>query len=383
MLSRHLKLKFSLLQCTYWCSVGAFSSFAINYLQTQRGVSAGTAGTLLAVFTCVAFAGQFFWGRLCDRWKTNRKVFIITNFIMLAACFGVFFLRDLWMIFLAYGLLGFVQSTMPAVLDSWILKTYADNPQAYGPIRSSASFVYAIFTFFFGSIISRAGYGIMLVFVSVFVVGSIVVAFVAADAPQAEIPAAHPGAKGGMRRLLTGQFSLVLVALLCMGMSGGMYTFMAIIMNQVGGSVDFLGYTMFASAMCQVPFMLFSRKMARFSPKSRLLFAGCIYAVTLVGMALAKTPLTLVLMSLLSGAGFGIILPALRELVETYAPADLRTTAQSVSDAVNVSLAGLLNSLLISALGDTAGVSVVLFILAGVQIIGFIPLLMIRPPQKQ
>ena len=55
------KMKFSLLQISYWCSVASLYYFAIAYVRT-KGISAAYIGIMGAAFMICSAAGQFFWG---------------------------------------------------------------------------------------------------------------------------------------------------------------------------------------------------------------------------------------------------------------------------------------------------------------------------------
>ncbi|MFQ9801993.1 MAG: MFS transporter [Clostridia bacterium] len=65
-----------------------------------------------------------------------------------------------WVI-LCFALLGFVQQPSTSVLDTWILKRCQNPNQMYGPIRSTGSFAFALFTGVYGGILNSRGYGIM------------------------------------------------------------------------------------------------------------------------------------------------------------------------------------------------------------------------------
>ena len=151
-INKNLKLKFSLLQITYWCTIGAFSGFMVSYMQT-KGMTPKLIGVMLSVSTLCAFLGQLFWGSLSDKIKSNKKIFIITNILMFILHIVVFYMPSYTLVIITFGVLGFVEIPVAANLDTWILKIYYKTPQAYGPIRACASIGFAIFTLIYGGLI--------------------------------------------------------------------------------------------------------------------------------------------------------------------------------------------------------------------------------------
>ncbi len=372
-LSSYLKLKFSLLQITFYCSVGSFSFFAVTYFKQVRGLSSSYIAIMLGVFTLSAFLGQFFWSFLCDKWKTNKKIYIISNLLMLIICVIVFYTSNVPYLFIAYGALGFVQSSIPANLDTWVMKVYHDNPSAYGPIRASASLFFAVFIFFYGDILENLGYSVMLIFVSGFAFVGIFVACLTVDSPF--LPKILKSSKSDFKILMNTKFIILLFVLLCTGIASSSYQIMPLIIDNIGGSVKWLGYAMFASALSQVPFMMYNRIIMRFRAEIRLITAGVFYILSLLLFSFASTPIAIVYINILSGMGFGIMLPAMRQIVYENSPDLLHTTAIGISDSVNVSMAGIISSVLVSSFVDNYGLMSVLLIFACIQTIGVLILI--------
>lgn len=372
-----IKIKFSILQISYWCAYGAFSSFMAAYMQS-KGMSATLLGIMLMVNTFGAFVGQFFWGMLCDKLKSNKRIYFLASILILIVEVLIFSTDSWTLIIITFGLLGFVQQPLAANLDTWILSTYRKTPQVYGPIRSTASIAFAVFTFFYGGILDKNGYQLMLICSAFFLVTGAVTAALTPDV-TAEKPKQQIDKKDTFpwKALVKNrEYLLVLFMLFGTGIaSAPVMQLMAVIMKNVDGSVAYVGYAMFASSLMQVPFMVYSGKLSRFPAKSRIIVAGCIYLVTVWGMSFAKTPIILLVFCALNGIGYGILLPALRSLITAIAPKDLNTTAQGICDAVYTSLGSMMSSLLAGIFVDNFSVAVMLWVCGIIQaaaIIGFV-----------
>lgn len=377
---RALIIRFSLLEILYWCSIASFTAFAIAYVQDVRAISDGRAGIMIMLMTGSAFVGQFVWGSLCDRLGTHKWMFLAACCLQGPLCFAVFFARSYPLLCLFYGLLGFVQSAMPANIDTWVIKSFPETPTLFGPIRSAGSLAFAVFTLLHGKIIAEAGYFVMLIAVVSFILSGAAVALITPDIRSGS--SRQVNTLGGSRTLMRGKFLTLMVVLLMAGICGTMIQFNSLMMNRVGGSVALLGATMFFSAIAQVPFMFFGRYFSRFPVKARVTAACFLYVVMGILFAFATQPVQILIGSLIWGVGYGIFLPAVREWVFGLSTPETRTTAQGMADAVYMSLGGTVSAGLVGAFADGAGLQFLLLTFVGVQIAGiFLLLTSLRNPR--
>ena len=371
MIDKFARLKFSLLQITFWLSFGSFTSYYVAYMNS-KGILASEIGIILASYTLCAILGQIFWGYLSDKLKTNRNIFIIANILMLGIYFVVFFTTGSLIGGFAYGLLGFIQTPIICNLDTWILKYYHKTPEEYGPIRSWASFIFAFFMLVYGNILYSKGYYIMLIFSLFFIILSVSTAFITPDIPKNLIYESKSSLNsGGINNLIKNRFFMfLLLALFLLGFaSTPVMQMLPLILNNIGGNVIHQGYGMFASSIAQVPFMMFSKKLSFFSAYKRLFISSLLYLFSILLMAFAKSPAFIILMCAVNGAGFGIQLPAMRQLVFENSSDEYHNLAQGISDSVNVSLAGMVSSIFAGVVIDTYSVLHMLILNSSVQTI--------------
>ena len=168
--------------------------------------------------------------------------------------------------------------------------------------------------------------------------------------PDASSAASAQKAAGKGARLFSAPLVLLLVALLGTGFCGNTYSLLPVLMDHVpGGNLGLLGLAMSSSGIFQIPFMLITGKMKRVPARLRIAIAGIIYFVMVMCFAFGNSPWYLIFGAGISGAAWGILLPAYRELVEGIAPAAVRTTAQGLADATYLSLGGVCASGFVSA----------------------------------
>ena len=125
-----LKRGFGLLEMLYWLTYGAFTTYLVAFVTETRGASATVAGLMLALLMASACVGQIVIGSLCDRRQNNRIVFRACMGIIIALELAVYFSPNMPMLALGCVCLGFVQPPTGAVLDTWLIRSFPDDPGA-------------------------------------------------------------------------------------------------------------------------------------------------------------------------------------------------------------------------------------------------------------
>jgi PPP family 3-phenylpropionic acid transporter len=357
------------MQLSFWCSIASFSAFTVAYFDAN-GHSASDIGIMLAIYTLGSFAGSFVFGQMCDRLRTHKKVFIGSSIAAFVVSLLVYYsVHTPYVVFL-YALLGFILIPIISNMDTWILKSFPEAPQEYGPIRAWGSLGFAGFAVFYGGLITRFGFGIMLPFNAFFTVINIVFAIMIPDARAAEHTQAATSQKDSLKGLLrNARFLLLLVALFLLGIVvSPINQYIAMIFNSVGGNVTYQSWAMSISAFIEIPMMMLSGKLVRFSPYHLLLGAAGLYLAGNATVALSHSPIPVLGAYLLAGLGYGILLPTLRQAVFDSSPAELHTTAQGLSDSFFSSLAGMLSSLAGGFILDATSVSALMWICCSITI---------------
>ena len=180
-------VKFAGLDALYWAFIAAFAGYASAYL-LACGLSAGVLSLMLACYMGCCFAGAFFWGGLCDRKKTNRKVFLFEFTAAAATAMAVWFMasKNVWIAAALYPLFGFLFAPLGSNLDSWMLRSFNRDASVYGRARSLGSVGYAVMMLVMGRLISSFGYVMMPVMAGLAALAVLVLAFFTAEMPYEE-----------------------------------------------------------------------------------------------------------------------------------------------------------------------------------------------------
>lgn len=364
--------KFLLLKILYYSLSTVFSSFLLAYLKNARGVSDAIASMLLMLNTFGAFAGQFFFGRLCDYLRAHKKVLLLL--CVLAVPFGlmVYLSPQIWMICLFYPLFGACQVPLSVVIDTWFLDSFPGNAGLYGKMLAAGAFAYAVLSISYGELLDAVGYGIMPWF---FISITVLIVLLTVTIPDASaVQEHHAGEKADVKGMFSLPLILFLIAMLATGICGNTYSLLPMLMKHVNGNNTLLGLAMSSSGVAQIPMMLLTGKLRHIPPRIRVAMAGGIYFIMVLCFAFGNSPWYLIFGACISGAAWGLMLPAYRALVDRLTDDRHKSTAQGLADATYLSLGSMLSSGFVSLTAGW-GMRLPLVIISVIQI-GAIALLL-------
>lgn len=349
------KIRFAVLHTSYWCTYGAFNSFVLAYF-LELGFNSSQTGLAAGTFTIGAFAGQFFWSRMCDHFKTDKWLYLTgTGLVYLMIIVNYFTVKKGVSPIAVYGMLGFVQGPLAAILNAWNMKAFRREPDQFGPVRSVGSLGYALFVLGYGNIIQRFGYEVMLVFSGIFTIVTLTAGFFTAEEPKNAEIKQEP--KVNVLEIFRSRgFAILTLAVLLLGVvSAPMQQLMAVLVKEVGGTLKLQGLAMFICNLFQVPGMLLAPRLSFLSVNQRLMAAAAAYGAGVLICGLFLNSAGIVLAAALNGTAYGILLPALCEGVMKSVPGRLYTTAQGISEmafsAVGAAVSNLVSGMIIYQYG--------------------------------
>ena len=338
-------LTFSALDAIFWAFFAASAAFTTTYL-LACGMSSSILSIMLAAYMGASFCGAFFWGPLCDKKQTNRNIFIpvFIASVVTGLLIWVFASRNYWISALLYPVFGFLLIPLGSNLDSWMLRAFHKDAGTYGRARSIGSIGYAIMALVMGMLINTFGY-IMIPALSI-ALGLIVLAIAfsikeerfESTARKIEKP------KGGIKDLLhIGPFMFMVVVVFFTGLSiNPVNNLKTVFIQNVGGDVSMLGMDSFIGVCLQALLIFISGNLKRIPADVRLFLMSASVLTTMVLISTAVNPWMIILGTIFSNISYGIMLPTQREIVETYVPDHIKTTAHSLSDTMYSGFSGII-----------------------------------------
>ncbi len=362
---KHLFPLFCALQITYWGIYASFMAYFSAFM-LANGTPATLVSLILSLYLMAAFMGSFFWGMLSDKLRTNRKTFLMQIVLCLISGLLIYRFHHITvLVAILYPLLGFATVPVASNLDSWIIKTFPADSNYYGISRAVSAIGYGILALLVGQLVSRVGYQVLPVGLTIFTVLSLVIAFIQPDSPQDDSLSSSAGfSKEDMGHLVKNRSYMTLIIILFfIGITVVPVSNMKIVLYEsVGGDIRWVGYDSFIGCMIQFPFFMLAGRLKKLNPSLRLVIASLGPALLLVFYYLANIPHLIIAGSVFYFAGYSILLPAYREIGASSVEPRLMTTAQSLLDAVFASLAGMTGLLYSGYVMDTYGVKTLVLI---------------------
>jgi PPP family 3-phenylpropionic acid transporter len=333
---------FSLLDGLYWAFYAVFVGFIATYL-LACGISNSILSILLAVFMACSFAGAFFWGGLCDRHHTNKKVFLPEFIGSVILSLIIFFLAkvNLWIAAGLYPLFGFFSAPLGSNLDAWMIKRFHKDAGMYGKARAVGSFGYAAAALVIGLLIVQVGYIVMPIGI---VICAVPVALLASAMKEDPYPQTceHIEHVNASALLKIRPYIYMIVILFLTGLAcAPINNLKIVIMQSVGGDVGMLGIDSFIGTTIQAVFIFASGRLKRIPPYVRLIMMTMFALFDMVLIVTAGSPVMVIIGSVMWNASYGVMLPTVREITEKNVHGALKNTAHAMADAVYSSFAGI------------------------------------------
>ena len=367
---KRLRRGFALLEILYWLTYGSFATYLVSFVIDARGGSASLSGLILALFMLGACVGQFVIGGLCDRRENNRRVYMIGMGLVILIQLCVFFAPNMYLMAAGCVVLGFTLPPIGVVVDTWLLHTFHDEPNAFAPLRAFASLAYAGLMLFMGWSIQRVGHAVMPAVSALFALLAIAVAYRMPEIPHIVTSSGDQTARRTMRSLNP----IIWVLFVCMAILGcannPLLNMNLLILQNIGGTVAHAGVATSFNTLAEFIVMRFFTPILRVPSSKRMLLSSALYVISTIMMILTPSPWLLYAASFINGVAYGIFLPARRQFASENSPADMHNRVNNTVDLCYMNLGGLIGNQSSGLIIDHAGVRAMLTVCLSLQVIG-------------
>lgn len=335
-------LWFGVLDALFWAFIACFAGFMSTYM-LDNGMSNSFLSIMIAGYMGCSFIGAFFWGSQCDKYQTNRNVFLFAFVSCVIVAIACFYVAKVQLMFAAvlYALFGFLAIPLGSNLDAWMLKNFHKDAGMYGRARAIGSLGYAVAALIMGQCINRFGFISMLVGILATAVPVFVFALLTKEEKTTQKAEKKKQASAaGLFKIPT--YIYMLVILLIAGLACAPVNNLKIVyIQEVGGDVGILGLDSFIGVTVQALFISLSGKMKKLPPYFRLTLMSVFMLLDLFLIVTASNVFMIIAGSVLWNTSYGLMLPTAREITEMNVHGDLKNTAHSLADATYGSFAGI------------------------------------------
>lgn len=360
---KRIVVRFAALEGVYWGIMASFGSYLVAWA-LDRGFTQSFVSLLLAIYFVSGFTGQFALSNLCDRLRTNKKVFLFGIIAAGAAQLGMYFSASQLSFALCYAGYGFFLGPMGSILDAWMIRSFRGDMNAYSPARGVGSMGYAVVILLMGQLIGKFGYFLMPACSTVMVVLTLLLAVVMPDAAPDETAKEKKekpvSLKDGLSILRIPTFFMILLVLFLTSMSSApVNNFKIMLLQAAGGDVTTQGLDSFIGCTVQFLVFEFAALFARIPAKVRL-HASILLVTAAMFLNLVAAQYWLVIVgTVLLSTSYGLIMPAVREIAIRIIHPKYHTTAIGVMDAFYSFLGGAVAQMFAGGIAERQGIKAV------------------------
>jgi len=337
----------------FWGSIIAIEGFMVPYL-SGVGFSEREAGLIMAAVFLVSIGSGPLWGYVADRTEGHRQIISVAlgvGIVVVLAILGSG--SSFWLIILFALIYSLTVNSMPALIDSWIMKiSRSGSPISYGIARGFGSLGFAASGAVLGLVLERHGLALLFpIFAALTLVVLLVVVTTRTRPPMTTTPSHESSdglsARAALRAVLANGRYLTLLAscfFIFLGTRAAI-TFLPIRLYALGGTTIHVGWAQSVNAASEIPFMFLSVILLRRVRPRLLLFGAMVVSVVrLVFLQLAPTPGAIVAVQAIQGVSFGFLLPAAIHYIDRISPPAYRSLFQTLAPAIYFGLASVLGS---------------------------------------
>ena len=366
-----LRRGFSLLEMLYWCSAASSASYIVSFVTTRHNATPTQSGNVLMVYMLCACLGQFFINALVDRLQNNRRMFMLGMGVSLALWVCAYFAPTLLLMTVFFCAMGFILPAMSAVLDTWLIRSFPYDGNAYSPIRAMGSLAYSAVMLSVGFAIDNIGHSVMLFMPIAFSCGVIGVAYFMPEVPAIDRSARKKMEVGNSRVPMV--MWVMIASMAIMGVANTpLLNMNLLIIENAGGTVSHSGISVCFNTIAEfVAMQYIMRSVGKLKAHIQLLMVGALYLISTAMMLLIPGILTLYVAFFINGVAYGIMMPARRQFVCENVPDNLLNRMQGIGDMAYTNAGGLISSRLAGGIIDGRGVGALLGLSLTLEAISF------------
>ncbi|MCB8977064.1 MAG: MFS transporter [Ardenticatenaceae bacterium] len=336
----------------FWPMVALYAPYFNVYL-LSLGFSGTQIGILSTVFPLFAFGVAPSLSALADRHGWRRRLLQISlvgwAIVLLLYRFPTSFVPMLLLVILESAL----RSPGLPIADGLIARMAIRHKLNFGEMRLWGSLGFAAVSIISGLVWAQTGYSAMFVAAAVAMLPPL---FMSRRLEEGEIAVGN-GRRSARFLMQDKGIVILIVSAFFLGMAlFSAYVFIGVYVKQLGGNDTHIGLLFGLSALAEVPVMRYSGVIIQKLQGPRtLLLAMVILFFSMLGNAVAWSPVVLIVVNSVRGVGYGLLLVVMVQLLNERAPDGWNSTAQSMFQAAFLGLAPLLTSALNGKIYDLWG----------------------------
>lgn len=313
----------------------------------QLGFSKKEVSITVTLYTFASLIGRIFIGYISDKLKSPRKMMAICVSLGLVVAAGINVFTLHWQIDLLFCIWGFfVFSTFP-ISEGWCMANLKarNEERNFGKIRGFGSIGYGLSGPAIGLLIGNFGWriykwymiaGIIIILIIIYYMKDNVVS--AADKDKVNN---NDGEKITIKEAffeiikIKELFIIIAIVFMYSFVLSGIYSYLALIVADFGGTVISLGFTYFFDATPEIfTFFLSSKLLKKYKCKSLIFVAFVLQVVRLTIILVLNNAKAVIFMGVFSGFAYGLLASSYKTYVYELAPAKYKSSCLSLAETI-------------------------------------------------
>jgi len=341
-----------------------FAGFTVPYLK-KLGLSNSQVGFYMSIMMLSGILGQFITGYICDLKKTIKKVFLILTLMLSIGVSLIYRIEVVEIKLMILPIIGFIQSSMMSLIDSWVLESHESIRKNYGLVRAFGSLGWGLSAIIIGRCIDQFGWEILITIHLILSILFIWVIMKVDDVNKVTNTDEHKVSLKHVKIMLSnGRYVTVVAIFLLLFMAMQAFSmFVPILIEEYGGGKSDIGLFFMIAAFSEIPMFLYSKKLLKKLRASQLLIICCfIFIIKMLITAFTRQVNMLVAIGLFQMFTYTLATFTAKQLIDDVSPESLKTSAQTIAMGIYLGISGFITYNLSGTLADYLGIQNTLII---------------------
>lgn len=318
-------------------------SFAGMYTMyiAKMGFNKEEISIAVTIYTVSGLIGQSVIGYLIDKFKNTRAILLICFGTGIFAVFGLPFAKIKWLTYAIITVWGFFISGTSSITDAWsinMLKKYKAE-RNFGRVRGFGSVGYGLSGAVIGILLSRFGWNVYYFYMGIGLILTMIVVYCMNDVEEVKIEKIN--SKVSIREASVQIFKIkplivmIIIVFMYNFVVKGIYNYLSVIVSEFGGGPLSLGFTYFFDATPEVvTFFLTSRLLKKHDSITLIIWAFVLQIIRLTVILIFNNALSVILMGVMSGFGFGLLASAYKTYIYKVSPEKYKTSCVTLAESI-------------------------------------------------
>ena len=338
----------------------------------------------VTLYTVSGLIGQSVIGYFIDKFKNTKRILFICLSTGIFAVIGLPFAKIKWLTYAIIAVWGFFISSTSPITDAWsinMLRKYNEE-RNFGRIRGFGSVGYGLSGALIGILLSKFGWNIYYAYMGIGILLTLIVIYFMNDIEEVKVEKINSkvSVKEAAAEILKIKPLIVMIVIVFMYnfVMKGIYSYLGVLVSEFGGGPLSLGLTYCFDATPEVvTFFLTPRLLKKHDSITLIIGAFILQIIRLTVILIFNNALSVILMGVLSGFGFGLLASAYKTYIYKLAPEKYKTSCVTFAESV-MGMSAIISAPVFGILFTVLSPSATIFIGLIIDIISVILILTYR-----